>query len=244
MKHRVGVLRVIHMLAGRVVPFDRIYFFEKESERVIPRAFEHALVIHPNKSFAAILGRVSTSTYKPISGKAYPMKRSDEVSLKQEVFSSSMVDHVVANYNKYVIAIPILMLKHPEGLPKVKPNDKPVFPAIQPSYLHARLKMPNGATIKSKPDNNEIVMRNLRKMSKNTFTSKSYFLSRKRIFKPICAACSDSLKMLNGECFIGHQNCYDGLMRQDRSTIRNNIRAYANWMKRFNEPEIQDEQLR
>ena len=244
MKHRVIVLRVVHALAGRVVPFDRIYFFEKESEHIVPRAFDHALVIHPNKPFADILGKVSTSAYHPVPGKAYPMTRAGESELLKEIQSSNLVDYVVDNYKKYVIVIPILMHKAEEGRPGATPGEKPTFPAILPGYLNARLKMPRGVTPGTKLlDNDDFRIKNLRRMSMDTFTAHSYYLARHEVFKPICAACRDSLNMLAGECFVGHENCYNGLMRQDVSTIRKNMRAYTKRVMRFNEPEIVNEQL-
>ena len=246
MKHRVIVLRVMHMLAGRTVPFDRIYFFEKKAEHIIPRAFDHAMVIHPNKPFISILKSVANSVYHPVPGKAYPMKRSDERALLQEACSTDMIDHVVRNYKDYVIVIPILMTK---SGPTDDVYRSTPFKSIEPAYLHARLKI-HGKVAKQSHKRNAIAVnldamkRNLRRMSQNTFTANSYFLARGKVFKPICAACSDSLKMLAGECFIGHENCYNGLMQQDKATIKNNIFAYKQWMSGFNEPEIQNEQLR
>jgi len=227
-KHVVRVFRVVRNVAGSSYPFDKTYFFNKEARDLLPHIFPHALVIAINKPFVGMIEEALKRAAAE-EGKVYPMSRRDEDKLRKECAAENPIIDVVLNYKKYIGVVPVLFLQNRKDPGKKK--------QVVPQYLHAFKKTQPGRR-GPRSGAQERADANMRRMMQNTFTGRSYFLSQGEEHRPVCSICTNSLAMITGQCHLGDSECFENLAQTKPSDYHANMKRFAEWVKRLDEPEI------
>jgi len=231
MKHKAVILRVNRNAAGSRFPFDKVYFFKKESCAQLHKIFRFALVIPSTKCFVHML-KDTVKAYPCEVGKVYPMKRRDEESTLRMISEELPINDVVHNYKNYVGLVPILFSR----------NDK-VAGNIVPSYMHASLKTPpntgyRSRVARSKISSYELANRNMQSMIRDSVKSDAYFIADGEEYQPVCSICPNSLANIVGDCQLGVPLCFDKLSRVSQTNFRKNMYRYSQWLEKTGEPEL------
>lgn len=258
MKHEVVILRVHRTLAGAEVPWDKLYFFRGEDRKLIPRVFPFCLVFPLNKPLVKMIKTVVNPDrihHRPIVGKAYPIRRSDEeviVRSLREGPSQPVLD-ILADHKKYRVVVPTLFhhrsIKSEKKKVKGKMRTVHTFDLknLRPAYLNAAPKTGSIRRKKKYPKGHKpastLALENMAGLMSRSITSRAYFLLAGEEYKPICATCSQSARMLAGECRFGTLECYNTLSRERASDFRKNLERYSEYAARAAEEDNTDVEL-
>ncbi len=234
MKHKAVILRVSRNAAGARIPFDKIYFFKRESQEHLPKIFRCALVIVPTKPFVELV-KDTIQTHSCKVGKVYPLKRRDEEQALQAMRDELPIHDIINNYKNYVGLIPLLYLQN---------DDKPK--EIAPQYIRATALKPRPSNVsrsgkrgRTGKEHNDLATANMRSMFQDTFTARSYFIMDGEKYQPVCTGCPNSLAMVTGQCHLGDHECMEKLSQVNRSNFHVNMHKYLDWLKNVGEPELQ-----
>jgi len=233
MRHDILSLRVKKTVSGSIFPFDKVYFFPIEQEKIIPEVFQTAFVILPNKKFSKLLSNVRTES-ECKTGKSYTFDRS-QISNRARHFNGNVeIKKIIKYYKDYISVIPILYLRRMDN-----GGSRPAYLFAQPklpkNYRRVYSYMPRHVSAQS------AINSNTKYLSSNVYSvTKSYMLYRKQKIQPICSVCPNSLSMITGGCSFGDGACYRHLSRLDSTTFADNMNNYLKWIRFLYEPGVKD----
>lgn len=213
------ILRVDRIVAGREIPFDKMYFFERSITPLLPHIFPFSLVLTLTEQFAAQLAEYYTkSSERFAKPRHFPMHRRDEGSISEEALCSEFTS-VLRAPASYWMVVPVLHLTHKLG------TSVPTYlNAVQPRVARKMEKEP----LRSYEKNEEL----RRKVTSLLDSIESYMLIAGKKYQPICLACANHLEMLNGRCFFGSAVCYNQLVQLCPSNFVHAWKAYEECMGR------------
>jgi len=235
--HNAVVLRVSRNLAGVEFPWDRVYFFRRAEEQLLPQFFPCALITPLSKRFVKRIKKVQAKPIAPPT--VHPYRRKDEKKLKKRVERRSPLDVVLGDPNKYIALVPILHLQHHHGRGKVGP----VYLTARPKLPPLGKKDPKAAQAVQAKAQEEIDL-GLKTLMRDSVNAQTYFIVEGEKIKPVCVACPNNLEALNGRCHFGQAECYELLARAQISDFRRGLKAYqkiARELGRAAEEETTDE---
>ena len=210
------ILRVKRTDAGRVIPFDKIYFFNTVDENVIAQVFPYALVLSITKGFSDMIGNTFGTE---VQVKDYPLRRCDEGLKKSNIERLDFLYGAIQQNttSKYLAVIPTLY-----RAVKNYSSD-----GVYPSYLFSK-KVTRARKHKYKAEEALFSYRvNLLKKMKSV---RSYILIDGEKTRPICLACPKHIQALNGQCFFGGAECYMNIMQTSPSVFVRGVQAYREFL--------------
>jgi len=208
------IVRIRKGIAGRVVPFDKVYLFRKEDEKVISRVFKDAMVIPLTKRFAESLKEALSEKVDHTKPFVFYRKNEDAVRML-----GSTVEKKLDKYQNYLGVIPVLFTKRGRFNPK--PRKSPVTKNKQsfPSYLVAT---PESSFTQEK--------------MKKILSARAYFLWDGNKIRPICLMCPKHHQFIQGACVPGAVECYDNLAKATPGDLVRGVRRYNELLEQNNEP--------
>lgn len=244
------VLRVHRNVAGITFPWDCVYFFRQEEEKLLPEIFPCSLVIVMSKRFTRMVKRAFENP-RGVRGKdkAFPQHRKDETKLSKRVKCRPPMEAVLNDPKKYIALVPTLHLRGPHGEGKSGPvylTARPRAPAMHAKSTKKhrnkagkRVYVDKGKFTNSRPIKEQII----KKMMREAMTSKAYFLFRGEKIQPPCLCCPNNLDFLDGKCQFGLAKCYVSLDQARDGDFIEALKVYKEIVHGLKEPEVTDEQL-
>jgi hypothetical protein len=222
---RALVLRVRRDLAGKTLPFDKLYFFHTGMGPIIARVFPYSLVLTLTADFTKMIQEVVKGC---TAHEAFPLRRKDEKAVKA-AFSVDAFKDVIENRAKYWAVVPTLYLTHTmtdvEGN-EDPPESKPAYICAKPERHYARDKQRHNRKTVSP----ELTQAHQRERMDKLQSVKSYLLVAGEVYRPICVACPNHMEVLNGRCFFGSQTCYEQLSVTTPSAFVAGMKAYKQFV--------------
>jgi len=223
-QHRAYILRVDKKLAGSEIPFDKIYLFHKDDEKLLPAIYRNAIVLplttalvrHINVVVAA--ETVSKPTYS-----SFPSSRWRKSALTKETKEKNPFVEIGVHRKYYVALIPTFFTSR--GNHKVNKGKKRLRkgkPSVFASYLTA-----SGARSKAGSE-----------MMRRVVSVKSYFILNGKVVRPICMMCPRHLHFLEGTCVIGDDDCYTYLAQAKRTDMVEGLQRYEELIQHCQEPNL------
>jgi len=202
------IIRVDRKIAGRKIPFDKIYLFRKQDQQRLPSIFNSAMVFPLTKRFVAQIKNV-LKDYKE-GYKMFPHLRGCEDSLQRRIEH----DNFVENWNDFVALVPVLFTR--EGNATVEKKKKGhKKEATFPAYLVAC-----GASA----------------VLRRALSARAYFISEGKIVRPICLMCPQHQRFLQGQCHLGEKDCYRYMARAKPADMVRGVRLYRELTSNIQEP--------
>jgi hypothetical protein len=223
--HKVHIIRVERSAAGRKVPFDKMYVFQKRDADILPRVFNTSMVFPMTKVLSEQIDEVLGSLLaKP---KIFSFSRWTEADLAKEVSEKRQLEALrdawSADHNKYLVLVPVLFthggVKRISGERYKSSRKKHV---TYPAYLMA------------KPG-----QRKSPQLLKGAMSSRAYFVMDKQVVRPLCLVCPKHADFLNDICKLGEDQCYRHLSRAKRSDFITGIELAHALAKEASEPEVE-----
>jgi hypothetical protein len=215
------ILRVIRTQAGIDVPFDKIYFFQKKDEKLLPNIFRNAMVFPLTKRFVEQIQKVLRSHREKLT--TFPYLRGREDSLRRRV-KGDMGRELQRHKNDYLALVPVLFTRHGhKAFDKKKKGRKKE--ASFPAYLIAR------------PGSEDTA-----KKLKRALSARAYFIIDGACIRPICLMCPLHQNFLQGQCSLGEKDCYRFLARATPSDLVRGVRLYKKLTADIQEPVLDLEQ--
>ena len=241
----VLVLRIHRDFVGRDIPFDKIYFFKRDDEAVLPKVFPSSMVFPVNKRMAeAVKGIIEKGTQRnsleyhlrPEVHAYNRLSESDLVNAKAKLKKNHLKD-VIENPRKYLALVPVLFTKQWALSTKVKARIK------KKKDEEEKKKPPKGLGKKVFPQ--YLVAKKRRvsddavKLLKNMMGARSYFIYQGEKIRPICLLCPRSIDSIAGECDLGTDDCYELLGKVTEGDFIKGVKAYWKLAGKIDEPELQ-----
>jgi len=204
------IVRVSRSMAGREIPFDKIYLFRRQDQHRLPLIFKSAMVFPMTKRFVSQIECV-LKDYGDVY-KTFPYFRGCHVGY------ANVVESLQKNRNEFVALVPVLFTR--EGhthFDKKKMGRKKE--ASFPTYLIAQ------------PGTDSNI-----KILKKALSSHAYFISDGKIIRPICLMCPLHQKFLQGQCHLGERNCYEYMARAKPADMVRGVRLYQEMSSTIQEP--------
>ena len=222
---RALILRVRRDLAGKTLPFDKLYFFHTSIGPTIARVFPYSLVLTLTADFTKMIQEVVKGC---TAHEAFSLRRKDEKTVKA-AFSADAFKDVFENRAKYWAVVPTLYLPHTtkdiEGA-EISTESKPAYICAKPERHYARDKSRRNRRTVS-PALTEVHQRE--RMDKLQ-SVKSYLLVAGEVYRPVCVACPNHMEVLNGRCFFGSQACYEHLSVTTPTAFVSGMKAYKEFI--------------
>jgi len=225
------ILRVRRNLAGKILPFDKLYFFHTSMEPSIAHVFPFSLVLTLTSGFTEMIKQVVENT---TSHDAFPLRRKDEQALKAS-FSAAAFADIFQNRAKYWAVVPTLYKSN-----TVKDAEGNEVIESQPAYICARPESRRSRKKRNRPAQ-DLTQAHQRVRMDKLQSVKSYLLVNGEAYRPICVACPNHMEVLNGRCFFGGDECYKHLSMTTPAAFVAGMKAYKQLMStQTPEPELEE----
>lgn len=204
MPEQVIVVKVHRDAAGDTIPYDKLYFFNRENRDLIPKIFGYALVLPVEEK---LISSLLPLTPKTIS---HYKQRRDDAALNVDTLLDGRVDskstreewwetNVLEKYDfsNRVAVVPVLTRKARNKIHPVYLTSQKWYTRQQTKTAKYRHSRAPAATI-------------------NQSISELAYLATPEPppddkVSPLCSICPRSLSHLQGKCFPGENVCYHAL---------------------------------
>jgi hypothetical protein len=220
--HTAYTLRVHRKNAGKLIPFDRITFFHKDDQDLLPRIYRDAMVLPITAAFASQIVAATASTADTVQHKAYSFARFGERELCAQLKEHNPVAEIMDQRSDYLALIPVLFTKTGSKLVRAERFKGRKKVATFAAYLVARPTKGNTVNL-----------------TKKVLSAKSYFILDGKIVRPLCLACPRHQSFFQGLCHLGEQQCYQRLARAKPADLVRGMTLYEELMKRITEPQLE-----
>lgn len=220
--HTAYTLRVHRKNAGKLIPFDRITFFHKKDQDLLPRIYRDAMVLPITVAFANQVAAATNPEHISTQHKAYSFARFDEREFCTQLKAHNPIAEIMDQRNDYLALIPVLFTKAGSKL-------------VRAERFRGRKKVATfAAYLVAKPAQKGAV-----DLAKKVLSAKSYFILDGKIVRPLCLACPRHQSFFQGLCHLGEQQCYQRLARAKPADLVRGMTLYEELMKRITEPQLE-----
>lgn len=211
MKEMVA-LRVKRTEAGKVFPFDVVYFLHRDLENTLPRIFRSGLVMPITKKMKQDIKTICVQTQASLH--LHTFNRNDSAELNE-----SPLDHVLHATSQDLMFVPILFTKRGRvSAEQAEKQAKNIFPL----YLTATHRNTNKKNIAS------------------LLSNRAYLLFEEQKLRPVCFSCPLHMLAITGQCTAEMEECYLQLSRAAPSTFIRALKKYKDISLQHCEPEIKN----
>ncbi len=212
---RAVILRVDRRVAGRDIPFDKIYFFERSVTPLIPKIFPFSLVLTLTDRFAQQLLEYYDNAHRSFEKtRHFPLHRRDEGKISIEELDAALPT-VLNSPAAHWMVISVLHRA------RSKDSSSPAYLTAVPPNKRKKAGVPAAQS------KNEKLRRKVVSVLDDI---ESYMLIAGEKYQPICLACASHLDMLNGHCFFGSAECYKQLVQLCPSNYVRAQQAYDDFV--------------
>lgn len=209
------ILRVGKTQAGTRVPFDRMYFFRKQDQALLPKFFSNAMVLILTKKLASQITDIVLPT---LACKAFPYTREDDKALS--AMAAAEFEHVLTDTREnFLVLVPVLFTG--KGNARFTRKRSVGKAASFPAYLVAR------------PDDDISV-----DLLRAAISSRAYFIIDGKEIRPLCLMCPLHQSALQGHCHLGEGDCYRFLARGLPGDFVRGLEQYDALLAENKEPPI------
>lgn len=195
--NKVVALKIHRNNAGRVIPYDKIYFFHRDNRNLIPKCFEYALVLPISED---LIAQIKEGVPKEVSEHHF-MRDDDVLNMSTSVDRRSITKEALYKWwdvnffkeyalEECVAVVPILLKKQrKKALPRYLVSRR----------WSRRMRSPYLLQPSTVPGIHELA-----------YLATPLPAPHDKV-QPICNMCPRQLLQLNGECTPGEPVCYRSL---------------------------------
>lgn len=224
-------LKVSRREAGKVFPWDKVYIVPDEDALLVGKGFPYALMFPLTKRVADLLREVTLTEVRITGAGRSEVRESirgsggseygaaDIAKAAEKVEGLSGPAHLMATLCEH-----LSRPGGPEGWSVVVPTfpeyRRGMKPTLGAKYLLNRRWVRNHSPAVLDEPQKRLVPYST---DVQTFPASTALLSQGKVIRPACAACTNLLRHLGGECSLGGFSCYEGIRFGNNSNFRRGL---------------------